>query len=747
MSEPTALHPEATVVQEVRNDSWANPQSGMGMPGADPRTAWVPYARHRNQQHMRDLWLGDGLAGRIVEHPAEEMTRERGRVVLGEGYEAAQEQLSADMDELDVWTRFCQALKYDNAYGGGGNVLALDDGMPWSQPVDVARLVRVQAIHHATPDELRAVEYFTDETHTQHGKPALYEWRPVSRPGASWGVTSRLVHASRVIAFTGLAVDDQRMVYNGGWGDSMLARCEERIRDTASALAGAGVALQNFSQDVITSPAMLGLLGDKKGRAELEARMLNFRLTRSMLGAWLMGKDETYTRHGIPMTGVADTLHELAAFLCATTGMPMSVLMGYAEAGLGDAGASQRRIWHDKVASMQATRLRPAMNRLIRLMLLAKRGPTQGVEPKGWMLEFNPLDKPTTAEEDARQKLFADIDKAYVDMQARRPEHIAKYRFSGSEGFNPTLPPDPYMEQGLPPYEEPTPGAEGAPGAEPVETAPLAAAPAGEVPPAAPAPADGSVADTALNGAQITSLFEGLKLAASGQLDRKAVVEALALALNRPVARLERVVGSLGAGFVPTPEGTPAPGAPRADAEAWAALLVREARHGGLTPEEVERKVAKLYGVRPRQTRALMKRLGTWRADAAGVTNFPRPGSNKSVGLKASRFRVFDVAYAQDLRENWPEVWALSSLPLGEKQFERLLPLARAGGAASSDMETHAVRLCEEWAKRNATKERTAGVVAQVKWLVVGKAGEAAMKSTLEKAKDKARRARAASGK
>lgn len=736
----------SVIIEEVRNDDWTNPDSGMGVLGKDPRMGWVPFSRRRNQLHLQELWLGDGLAGRIVEHPANEMTREGAEVSLGAGLEAQQARLKADLDELGVWAKIAQALKYENAYGGGGLVMDLDDGMPWSEPVDVARLESVRALYVATPDELRALSYFAAGTGKLAGKPAVYHWQPASMPSAMGGSVFRTVHASRVLAFPGIVVDDQRLVANGGWGDSLLARCEERIRDTAAALAGAGVALQNFSQDVVSMEKLAGYQADKKGKAELEERAAIMRRTKSLLGLLLLGPGETYTRQPISMAGVADTLHELAAFLCAITSMPMAILMGYSEAGLGDAASSQRRIWHDAVASMQSTRVKPPLNQLVRLMLLSKKGPTGGVEPPDWLLEFNPLEKPTQAEKDNRRKLFADIDNIYLTHQVVRPEHIAANRFNGPEGFNPVLPPDPYM-QPVPPYEEPP--AETEPGAEPAAAQPAEPVPAAEsaAPGARPA-AETNIQQMSLNGAQVQAAQGIVEAVVARKLERSSGVAMLETFFQIPNAAAERIMANAGQGFVPAPETPPATATRGDSAEAYARLLVQELKQGTLPAEEVEKKVAKLYGVTPRQARGLMKKLGRRAARAdAGRTDFPRLGDNKSVGLRASRFATFDPAYAADLKENWPEVWALGGNVLGNRQYERLAPLARGGGAADSPTEEHAIRLREAWAARHAKNKRPAGVVALVKWLVVGRLGEDGMKRVLEAAKDKVRAARQSAAK
>lgn len=754
-------HPSA-MVREAREDGWANPQSGMGMPGVDARVSWVAYPHTRNQRAMRDLWLGDGLAGRIVELPAEDMTRERGRLLLGTGFEDAQTRLEADVDELDVWAKYAQGLKYEAAYGGGALIMAVDDGMAWSQPVDLQRLRKVTALHEATPDELRAVTYFNDRTSPLHGRPATYRWQPsiISGMAGGWvGASGQLVHASRVITFPGLRVDAARLDENQGWGDSVLARCEERIRDMNSALAGVGIALNRFSQDVVTSEGLGDNLADKKGKAALEQRAASMRMTQSLLGLLLLGKGETYERKGISFGGVADTLHEVAASLCATTGIPMAVLMGFAEAGLGDVAASQRHIWHDRVRSLQGTRLRPALNQLLRLMLLAKEGPTGGKEPRNWQVEFNPLEKPTDVETAGLRKTYMEIDTGYAEAQMVRPEHVARNRFNGPDGFNTNLPPDPYMAEVVP-YQEPG-GEPGPDEGQPAEPAPAAVPPPAE-PGTEPGAADeggaANVQKLSLNGAQVQAAQSVVTQVAERKLPRASGVAMLQSFFFLEPAEAERIMGEVGRSFFITPEGTapsappatpaapaaPPPPAPRGDgAETYALLWLKEMELGELPREEVEERVGKLYGVRPREARALLKKLGARRQDAAGgPTHFPRHGENRRVSLKSSRFQVFDPAYALDLKENWPEVWALSKKALGAHQFERLLPVARSGGKADTDTEVHAVRLREEWARRNARKDRAAGVVAQVKQLVVGRLGEAGMKRVLEAAKEKARRAR-----
>jgi hypothetical protein len=118
-------------------------------------------------------------------------------------------------------------------------------------------------------------------------------------------------------------------------------------------------------------------------------------------------------------------------------------------------------------------------------------------------------------------------------------------------------------------------------------------------------------------------------------------------------------------------------------------------------------------------------------------TNFPAAGDNKSVSLRNSDYARFDVAYALSLKEKFPRVWRRGGNIKGNAQFEILSRVARQGGVPKTRAEEQAVRLREAWAARHFKDHRINGVVAQIKWLVVGEQGEAAMKKIVEEQKQK----------
>lgn len=125
-------------------------------------------------------------------------------------------------------------------------------------------------------------------------------------------------------------------------------------------------------------------------------------------------------------------------------------------------------------------------------------------------------------------------------------------------------------------------------------------------------------------------------------------------------------------------------------------------------------------------------------------TNFPETGDDDKVSLRNSNYQLFPVEEAQDLKDNWLSIWREGGNIRGNRQFNILAPIARRGGNVETLEEENAVKRREAWAARHFEDYQLAGVVAQIKWLVVGSRGLDHMRSVISDAKkkleDKARR-------
>lgn len=114
------------------------------------------------------------------------------------------------------------------------------------------------------------------------------------------------------------------------------------------------------------------------------------------------------------------------------------------------------------------------------------------------------------------------------------------------------------------------------------------------------------------------------------------------------------------------------------------------------------------------------------------LTDFPRKGDNLPVSFRNSRFPVFPPAYAAKIKERRPDVWARGGNIRGNSQYRILTRVVAQGGMAKTAEERAAMRLREAWAARHFKDHLIAGVVAQMKWLVIGEQGVSGMKAVVE---------------
>lgn len=114
------------------------------------------------------------------------------------------------------------------------------------------------------------------------------------------------------------------------------------------------------------------------------------------------------------------------------------------------------------------------------------------------------------------------------------------------------------------------------------------------------------------------------------------------------------------------------------------------------------------------------------------VTDFPTEGDDKAVSLRNSQYPQFDYEWALRLREEYPDVWNEGGMERGTTAFTNW-GKAREGDLTEAVLDW--IREREAWAARHFDNNRLAGVVAQVKWGVIGTLGESGMKSLINDAK------------
>lgn len=105
--------------------------------------------------------------------------------------------------------------------------------------------------------------------------------------------------------------------------------------------------------------------------------------------------------------------------------------------------------------------------------------------------------------------------------------------------------------------------------------------------------------------------------------------------------------------------------------------------------------------------------------------------TEKIISFRTSKWKQFDPEFAQMVKDMHPDIWKLGGNIRGNDQYKKLCPITKRNGVPNSQSEIDALKLREAWNARHYNDFRIAGVIAQVKWLVVGSRGEQYMKNLI----------------
>ena len=431
----------------VNFDSWSNLYTKMGVLGRDKRVSSTvddaPVFTERAE--MDALYHGNDLAKKIVDLPAREMTRRwirmrSSEMKVKEASEFSRKVLD-DMESRGVRKTIQDALAWASLYGGCCVIVGVDDGKPVHTPLDLKKARSIKYMNIIDRHEMQIKQLYTNPLAPNYGKPELYQLFSVLnttdnlRMGPSpHAPPGQVIHASRMLHFDGTRTGRWRArEVNGNWADSVFVSLIATLRGHDSVWQSSEVLMQDFAQAVIKLEGLHEAMSTH-GEAGIMARLTQMETTRSTLRALLLDAEhEDFERKPTPMTGLPDVLEGWMHRLSAATNIPVTLLYGRSPAGQNATGESDFRIFYDWISAKQETDLQPQLEKLIEILLNVNDGPTNGVEPESWEMDFLPLWRLNELEESQRRKAIAETDEIYINTSVTTPEAVTRARFAGED--------------------------------------------------------------------------------------------------------------------------------------------------------------------------------------------------------------------------------------------------------------------------------------------------------------------------
>ena len=430
-------------------DGWYSAITGIGTSTNDKRLDYKFSAAQLTYAQAIEMWRGDDMARAAIEKVPEQCFRQGYEIEIPD--EGKFESLKADLEEMlgDLGTDEVieRAMKQERALGGSAILIGVDDGRPLSAPLDPDRVRRVDWLKVLEPIELYPWKMYEDPYKSKYGEPELFQLSDLggmasvqtaglaaqTRGRRAPGVGQHLIHESRLILFPGIRVSNYQVSTNfvsPMWGDSILVRMVEVLRDFNITWHAAGILATDFSQSVISIENLMGLVA--RNKEGLRLRMEALELGRSVARALLLDTKEKYERQSTNLAGFPELLEKISRRWAGAAETPLSILLGAGEMGIGKDGLSDVRHWYDGISGQQRRKVAPVIKRIGKLCMgtLRKRK-----IPPHWGVKFAPLWQLTDKEKADARLTQARADLLYIKGLVVSPDEMRFSRFGGGFSF------------------------------------------------------------------------------------------------------------------------------------------------------------------------------------------------------------------------------------------------------------------------------------------------------------------------
>ena len=342
-----------------------------------------------------------------------------------------------DVDEAIALTSLVrkvrEAAKLSRLYYGGSLVLLdVDDGQTWDKPIDETRVRSVKPAIVVGGDKVSfPFDEYNDEGDLE---PTWYDVSTTSVFASRYQGLER-VHRSRVLFFPGVWTPPDIAQSLGGTISQLAIFWPHYSRfETAQ-----GIAATLLGKKGILNHKRKGLRRflSRSTVEEESAFRAEAKLRKAMMSPYRMlvsdPDSDEFAQIPFDLNHIDPLLTQFKySAIAASGGLTELHLFGLSTqtSGLARNDLRDRMIFADNVSNHQEEQWRSPVVKFLRLMFLSKSGPTKGVLPKEWALNFPSTLKLSEVEAADLQSKVAATDKIYFDM-GLSAEIILKARFSG----------------------------------------------------------------------------------------------------------------------------------------------------------------------------------------------------------------------------------------------------------------------------------------------------------------------------
>lgn len=397
------------------NDSFINAAARLGI-GADNVASASQYSYttlSRNRQMLDNAYRSSWLVGVAVDSVASDCVR-AGIELQGDIPPAETEAIQAEFNELCLWQRIGDTMRWARLYGGAIACLLIDGQNP-ATPLRVETVRRDQFKGLLVLDRWMvnpSLDDLVTEFGPDMGQPRFYRVNSsagggtapdVISPGGA-GRTGRAgtgdyaavsIHYTRVIRLDGNELPFYARQGEQGWGQSVLERLYDRLLAYDSATQGAAQLVYKAHLRVLQVEGLREAIA-MGGRA-LDGLVANVDFIRKFQtsdGLTLLDAKDTFGTHAYSFAGLPELLGQFSEQLSGALQIPLVRLFGQSPSGFSTGDADLQN-YYDMVAAHQESKLRRPVGRLLEIVSRSKLGKPL---PPGFGFKFTPLWQMSAAE-------------------------------------------------------------------------------------------------------------------------------------------------------------------------------------------------------------------------------------------------------------------------------------------------------------------------------------------------------------
>ena len=372
-------------------DGYSNAPAGLGASSFLLSSGiFLPVSLTRDITTLTNTYRGSWLAKKIIDMPAEDMTRNWYTLSTSLTMEEVQKLKELEA-EHSVKQEITNAIRWARLYGGSLAVMVVDDcfNEDLSSPLDPGLLLpgcfhglwvldRTQGI---TP----SIELETDLEDPDYGLPKYY-----TVDAETDGTLKPLeIHHSRVLRFTGRELPASETVREDYWGASELEHIMDELMKRESASANIAQLIFQANVTTLKSESAVGTLtmGTTEAKEGLIRAVEIENQMRTSFGLQLLGSGDEVENMPYNFGGLSDIYEQYMMDMAGAAEIPATKLFGRSPAGMNATGESDLRNYYETIVSLQERMLRPALEKLLPVMALS----CWGEIPKDMKIVFEPV--------------------------------------------------------------------------------------------------------------------------------------------------------------------------------------------------------------------------------------------------------------------------------------------------------------------------------------------------------------------